>query len=91
MVVGAELQLAVLFSGEHEGPAFGLPIPAHGSQILDRVLGQEFYDFVHDELSPKCCCVDWFSQGVVSFNDCIVPAIPKPVKYAQFCGIGTCR
>ena len=63
LIVGAEPQLAVLLPGEHKGAALGLSIPAHGSQVLDRVLGQEFYDFVHNRLPPKCCCVDWFSWG----------------------------
>ena len=49
LVVGAEPQLAVQLTGEHEGAALCLAVTTDGSKILHRVGIQKFYDFIHDK------------------------------------------
>ena len=60
--VGAEPQPAVPLPGEHEGAALGLAVPAHGGQVLDRILIQKFHDFVHDKLPPKVFAKRWIAS-----------------------------
>ena len=81
LVVGAEPQLAVQLTGKHEGTALGLAVTANGGQILHRVCVQKFYDFIHE-----------MYLHTLLFPDCfIVMRFVRLVKYAQNCGIVTCR
>ena len=81
LVVGAEPQLAVQLTGKHEGTALGLAVTAYGGQILHRVCVQKFYDFIHE----------MYLHTLFFFDSFIVMRFVRLVKYAQDCGIVTCR
>ena len=81
LVVGTEPQLAVQLAGEHEGAALCLAVAAYGGQILYRVCVQKFYDFIHEMYLYTLFFLDSF----------IVMRFAGLVKYAQDCGIVTCR
>ena len=87
LAVGAEPQLAVQLTGEHEGAALGLAVTADGSQILHGVGIQEFNDFVqrHGLVPPGL--LHWVcgaSRRAPADEAMIHPFLPG-VKYAQ-CG-----
>ena len=87
LAVGAEPQLAVQLTGEHEGTALGLAVTANGGQILHGVGIQEFNDFVqrHGLVPPGL--LHWVcgaSRRAPADEAMIHPFLPG-VKYAQ-CG-----